>query len=70
MMTFYLWNNQIKEKGAKYLPNALEINRTLTTLDIGFNDIAGNGEQNLIDAIQITKTLTTLNSKAILLLIS
>ncbi|CAF4356714.1 unnamed protein product, partial [Adineta steineri] len=44
-----------------HLANALQHNKTLTTLNLYYNKIKALGAQHLANALQHNKTLTTLN---------
>ncbi|CAF3372567.1 unnamed protein product [Rotaria socialis] len=56
-----LGSNQIGDKGAQYLANALVRNKTLATLNLSFNRIGYQGAQHLANALRHNTTLVTLN---------
>ncbi|CAF0793375.1 unnamed protein product [Adineta steineri] len=57
----YLWNNQIGDKGAQALGEALQKNTTLTQINLSDNGIGDEGAQALGQALQKSITLTQLN---------
>ncbi|KAF9136205.1 hypothetical protein BGX30_011300, partial [Mortierella sp. GBA39] len=69
LTTLDLWNNSIGDNEVQALSEALKINSTLTTLDLGNlntldrgdNWIGDNGTQALSEALKSNSTLTTLN---------
>ncbi|CAF1540164.1 unnamed protein product [Didymodactylos carnosus] len=59
-----LRNLGIDEEDAQVLAKALKVNKTLTTLDLGGNQISARGGEALAEALKVNKTLTTLNLRS------
>ena len=54
-------DGQIGDAAAAALADAVKVSTTLTTLDLGFNDILAGGAAALADAVTVNTTLTALN---------
>ena len=60
--TLYLENNQIGVEGAKALANALRINTSVTTLELGYHSKIGHeGAKALANSLRINTSVTTLH---------
>ncbi|CAF4598864.1 unnamed protein product, partial [Rotaria magnacalcarata] len=52
--------NEIGDNGARYLAEALQINKTLKSIPLMRNKIGGKGAQYLIQALQHNQTIKSL----------
>src|SRR4051812_27594411 len=47
--------------GVRSISDSLQVNSTLTTLNLGENKIGSDGAQSISDSLKVNSTLTTLN---------
>jgi hypothetical protein len=58
MKTINLYRNQIGAEGASLLANALEVNTSVTAIEIGLNGIGVEGASVLADALKLNEAVT------------